>query len=100
MVGWAGGSEGWGGVIAEIASEFVGHLIETKRDQGTAYEELWIIVVSRMGLVEADDLEHTLVEHADELPANWCRIWLLGLNQMPPIDIRMPERGASSQSPA
>jgi hypothetical protein len=89
-VGWGGGSVAWGGWMAVIASDFAARLVATKGDQGRAYEDVWIVVVSRMGDIEADDLERALLENVDAIPPNWSRVWYLGINGAAPVAVPMP----------
>jgi hypothetical protein len=89
---WAGGSDTWGGYVAAIASEFAAHLVETKADQGSAYEEVWVVVLSRTGSIEANDLEEAMAEVAAATPGNWRRMWVLGPNHEQPVEVHLPGR--------
>jgi hypothetical protein len=76
-LGWVGGSDEFGGWIDPIADNFVDHLLETKPGQTDGLPEAWIVIVDRVGLVDASNVAEALGRNTRGIPSNWTRIWFL-----------------------
>ena len=75
--GWITASDEFGGWIGPMADEFVEHLLATKPGQTNAYPEAWLVIVDRVGLVDATNVADALERRAANIPANWSRVWFL-----------------------
>ena len=75
--GWITESDEWGGYIGPEATAFIDHLLATKPAQTARYEEAWVIIVNRDGLVGPEEVASALAERSTEVPANWTRVWVL-----------------------
>lgn len=67
----------WGGWIRPMAEDFVDRLLNTKPAQTARWDEAWIVVLDRIGLVGSDDLVDVLSARYSRLPSNWTRIYFL-----------------------
>jgi hypothetical protein len=75
--GWLTGSDEWGGYIDGEATAFIDHLLATKPAQTARYEEAWVVIVNRDGLVGPADVASALAERRGDVPTNWTRVWVL-----------------------
>lgn len=75
--GWLTSSDEFGGWIAPIADTFVDHLLATKPGQTEPYQEAWLVIVDRVGLVDFSDVAGALARREPDIPANWSRVWFL-----------------------
>ena len=76
-LGWLTSSDEFGGWIALIADTFVDHLLATKPGQTQPYQEAWLVIVDRVGLVDSSDVIEALARRELDIPANWSRVWFL-----------------------
>lgn len=85
------GSSDWGGAIRPMAEEFLENLVNHKPAQTGRWDEAWILVHDRVGLVSWDDLAEVLPGLRDRLPNNWKRIYVLpAANGVPIVDLLDP----------
>jgi len=75
--GWLTSADELGGWIAAIADTFVDHLLATKPGQTQPYQEAWLVIVDREGLVDPSDVAKALARREPDIPANWSRVWFL-----------------------
>jgi hypothetical protein len=75
--GWFTGSDELGGYIDGEATAFIDHLLATKLIQTAQYEEAWVVIVNRDGLVGPADVASALAERSMDVPTNWTRVWVL-----------------------
>lgn len=84
-------SSDWGGAIRPMAEEFLENLVNGKPAQTGRWEEAWILVHDRVGLVSWDDLVEVLPDFEDRLPTNWRRIYVLpAADGVPVVDLLDP----------
>jgi hypothetical protein len=71
------GSSEWGGALQPMAAEFLDHLLDTKPAQTGRWDEAWILIQDRIGLIGWDDLLDALPARRDRIPRNWKRMYYL-----------------------
>jgi hypothetical protein len=97
-LGWIGGSDEFGGWIDPMADAFVEALLEGKASQADGYAEAWVVIVDRVGLVDAKNIAEALTRSSRTVPANWTRLWFMpATDRERVIAIAIPGRASMNE---